>query len=128
MFRPPPSIYDLPDELLLNIGAQFTHLDRNSDLTNLALVSHRWRPIAQEWLLKYPRFNLTYIDQYMWELGHRPHLLAQVRSLEIWSTSAGRVRRDERGMSIKEYTPVKAPFALLRRYYKPLCPQEKREG
>ncbi|CAO2654019.1 Nn.00g107520.m01.CDS01 [Neocucurbitaria sp. VM-36] len=115
MFRPPRSVSDLPDELLLHIGAQFTHLDRNADLTNLALVSRRWRPIAQEWLLKCPRFNLTYIDQYMWEIGHRPRLLAQVRSLEIWSTSEARVRRDERGMSVKEYKPVKAPFGLLMR-------------
>lgn len=106
---------DLPDEVFLNIGSHFTHLDRNRDLTNLALVSRRWRPIAQEWLLKEPRFNLTYIDQYMWELGHHSQLLGQVRTLEIWSTSEGRVRRNNRGISVKEYVPINAPLRLLLR-------------
>ncbi|KAF1830381.1 hypothetical protein BDW02DRAFT_573077 [Decorospora gaudefroyi] len=106
---PTTTIDDLPNELLLYIGAQFTNLDRNWDLANLALVSKRWRPIAQEWLLKVPRFNITFIDRYMWQLGHRPELLSQVKSLEIWSTSDGRVQRDERGRSKSEYVPIPAP-------------------
>jgi hypothetical protein len=65
------TINDLPDELLLNIGAHFTNLNRNRDLRNLALTSKKWKPIAQEWLLIEPRFNLTFIDGYMWEMGHR---------------------------------------------------------
>jgi hypothetical protein len=44
----PLSINDLPDELLLNIGAQFTNLNRNRDLTSLALVPKKWRAISQE--------------------------------------------------------------------------------
>jgi hypothetical protein len=72
MFRPPDpdpyprtTIFDLPHELLLHIGAQFTHLKRNRDLASLSLVCKKWRIIAQEWLLKEPRFNLTYIDKYL---------------------------------------------------------------
>ncbi|KAI4710261.1 hypothetical protein J4E89_004712 [Alternaria sp. Ai002NY15] len=104
MFRPPAfshsprtakTIGDLPEELLLNIGAQFTELSRNRDLASLALVSKRWRPVAQEWLLKEPRFNLAFIDRYMSELGYRSHLLGQVKSLEIWSKSEGRTTRTQ---------------------------------
>ncbi|KAF1848730.1 uncharacterized protein K460DRAFT_275792 [Cucurbitaria berberidis CBS 394.84] len=115
MFRPPTTIESLPDELLLNICAQFTDLNRNRDLASLALISQRWRPIAQEWLLKEPQFNLTYIDQYIWGLGHHPHLQGQVRSLEIWSKSEDRIQRDEYGRSIKVYKAIKAPKRLRRR-------------
>ncbi|CAN9474567.1 unnamed protein product [Alternaria alternata] len=87
------TINDLPDELLLNIGAHFTNLNRNRDLRNLALTSKKWKPIAQEWLLIEPRFNLTFIDGYMWEMGHRSHLLSRVKKLEIWSCSEGRTSK-----------------------------------
>ncbi|CAN9431347.1 unnamed protein product [Alternaria alternata] len=87
------TINDLPDELLLNIGAHFTNLNRNRDLRNLALTSKKWKPIAQEWLLIEPRFNLTFIDGYMWEMGHRSHLLSRVKKLEIWSRSEGRTSK-----------------------------------
>jgi hypothetical protein len=116
MLNPPrATLHDLPDELLLHIGAQFTHLRRNHDLSALSLVSRKWRTIAQEWLLKAPRFNLTYIDLYLWELAHKPHLIPQIHTLEIWGTSAGRVTRDEHGLSVKKYTPTPAPPLLLRR-------------
>ncbi|KAF2822853.1 hypothetical protein CC86DRAFT_385050 [Ophiobolus disseminans] len=112
MFRPPksrPTLDDLPDELWLCIAAQFTHLSRNGDLASLALVSKRWRPIAQEWLLKEPCFKLTHIDKYLWEIGHRDHLLPQIRTLEIHSSSEGRIQRDTNGMPKREYTAVSSP-------------------
>lgn len=118
MSKPPPpstSLHDLPDELLFHIGAHFTNRTRNTDLSALALVSRKWRTIAQEWLLKAPRFNLTYIDVYLWELGHHSHLIPQIRALEIWSTSVSRVSRDEAGLSVKKYTPIPAPPLLLQR-------------
>jgi hypothetical protein len=109
MVRPPTTIHDLPDELLLNIAAQFTSLDRNRDLSQLSLVSHRWSGIAQEFLIKKPRFNLAFLIHYIWQLERRQHLLPQVRSLEIWSSSKERIQYDERGLSKKEYVPIKAP-------------------
>jgi hypothetical protein len=115
MFRPPDpdpyprtTIFDLPHELLLHIGAQFTHLKRNRDLASLSLVCKKWRIIAQEWLLKEPRFNLTYIDKYLWELGHHEHLHAQIRSLEIWSYSEDRILYDDRGRMTREYKRLAA--------------------
>jgi hypothetical protein len=115
MFRPPDSynhpqttILDLPDELLLNIGAQITHLSRNCDLASLSLVSKKWRIVAQEWLLKKPRFNLTHIDKYLWEIGHHAHLLPQIRSLEIWSKSENRIPRNSAHQPEREYKPIAA--------------------
>jgi hypothetical protein len=93
LLRKPTTIDDLPAELLLNIGAQFTNLRRNWDLASLALVSKRWRLIAQECLLIEPRFNLAFIDRYMSEMGHRSQLLGKVKSLEIWSKSEGRTTK-----------------------------------
>ncbi|KAJ4374882.1 hypothetical protein N0V83_001960 [Neocucurbitaria cava] len=115
MSRPATSIASLPTELLFNVAAHLTHLDRNQDLSNLARVSRQWRPIAQEQLLKHPRFSLTHIAEYMWELGLRPHLAPHIESLEIWSKSEGRVRRDARGTSIKEYVPTPAPLRMTLR-------------
>jgi hypothetical protein len=120
IYRKPTGIDDLPDELLLNIGAALTGLNRNRDLANLALVSQKWRSIAQEWLLKKPRFNITYIDQYMWELSHRPELLGQVKDLEIWSTSEGRIQLDEDGRPKREYTKIPAPDGWDR-HFKAKC-------
>ncbi|KAH7091612.1 hypothetical protein FB567DRAFT_519048 [Paraphoma chrysanthemicola] len=116
MFRPPDfiqhrqtTLHDLPDELLLNIGAQITHRRRNIDLASLSLVSSIWRPIAQEWLLKKPRFNLTYIDKYLWEVGHHAHLLPQIQSLEIWSKSELRVHYSPTtGAPYREYDAITA--------------------
>ncbi|KAF1943841.1 hypothetical protein EJ02DRAFT_442990 [Clathrospora elynae] len=105
MLRPQTTINDLPDELLLHIGAQFTNLNRKLDLANLAL----------EWLLKEPRFNLTYIDRYMWQLGHRAELLEHVKSLEICSTSDGRIQSDERGIAQKHHEPIAASGTMLDR-------------
>jgi hypothetical protein len=109
LYRKPTGIDDLPDELLLNIGDQFTGFSRNRDLANLALVSRKWQAIAQEWLLKKPSFNITYIDQYIWELSHRSELLGQVKGLEIWSTSEGRIQLDEEGKPKRLYTKIPAP-------------------
>jgi hypothetical protein len=97
----------LPPELLLRIGAYFTH---NRDLCALALVSRAWRVVAQEWLLKTPCFNLTYIDRYLWELGHHVHLHAQIRTVEIVSSSKGRVRLRTRVLFPRpEYLATSAP-------------------
>jgi hypothetical protein len=118
MFQPPripTTIQDLPAEIWLNVSAHITHSSRNSDLTSLSLVSRRWRPIAQEWLLKNPRFNITYIHNYMLELAHHAHLLPQVRTLEIWSTSAGRVKRYPNGHTVKQYNSVLPPPSLKSR-------------
>jgi hypothetical protein len=120
IFRTPTGIDDLPDELLLGIGAHIAGLDRNRDLANLALVSRKWRAIAQEWLLKEPRFNITYIDQYRWELSHRSELLGQVKSLEIWSTSEGRIQYQEDGRPERKYTKIPAPTAWDR-HFKTRC-------
>jgi hypothetical protein len=116
MFRPPDlsshprrTIHDLPDELWILIGAKFTHLRRNRDLANLSLVSKKWRAIAQEWLLKRPRFNLTHIDKYLWELGHHEHLHPQIHSLEIWSSSENRIPCDANGAPTREYKLTPAP-------------------
>jgi hypothetical protein len=106
--RPKTTIHDLPDELLFHIGAKFTHLKRNSDLASLSLVSKKWCAVAQEWLLKEPRFNLTYIDQYLWELGHHEYLHAQIRSLEIWSDNEDRLPHNSRGGPTREYSPIRA--------------------
>jgi hypothetical protein len=106
--RPKTTIHDLPDELLFHIGAKFTHFKRNSVLASLSLVSKKWCAVAQEWLLKEPRFNLTYIDQYLWELGHHEHLQAQIRSLEIWSNNEGRLPHNSRGGQTREYRPIRA--------------------
>lgn len=100
---------DLPDELLLQIGAHFTHLDRNYDLARLALVSRKWREMAQEWLIKVPRFNMMYIDQYLCELARYEHLQPQIRSLEIWSNSKNRFFYDASGRVIRAYRPTQAP-------------------
>jgi hypothetical protein len=105
MFRPLESrktVHDLPKELLLNIAAQFTHWSRNSDLANLALVSRRWRPIAQEWLAKVPCFQLTHIDKYLWEIGHNDYLFPQIRTLEIHSRSERRTQEETNGMPKRE--------------------------
>ncbi|KAF2030883.1 hypothetical protein EK21DRAFT_111549 [Setomelanomma holmii] len=119
MLRPPDSsiptrtsIHDFPDELLLSIGAQFTHLRRNRDLASLSLVSKNWRIIAQEWMLKTPRFNLTHIDKYLWEIGHHAHLLPQIHSLDIWSQSENRVSFDSAGLPDRKYVPTFAPIFL----------------
>ncbi|KAI0574920.1 F-box multi-domain protein [Pyrenophora tritici-repentis] len=121
MFRQPSStvaavdagttLNDLPDEILLHIGAQFTGLSREIDLVNLALVSPRWRMVAQEWLVKEPRFNITYIYEYMCELSRRPKLIQRVKSMEIWSTSQGRIAYDDEDSPpmLLGYNPVKAP-------------------
>lgn len=103
------TIHTLSNEILINIVASFTHFYRNGDLAALALVNKRFRPIAQEWLLKAPRFSLTHIDKYLWELGHHAHLLPQIRVLEIHSASDNRIQKDERGMPKREYTPVPRP-------------------
>jgi hypothetical protein len=124
-FPPPPhqptTIGDLPEELLLNIGAQFTDLSRNWDLASLALVSKRWRPIAQEWLLKVPRFNLSFIDRYMFEMDHRAHLFCRVKSLEIWSKSEGRTTKTRHvtrtgihmDLTDLKYTALAAPDRVI---------------
>jgi hypothetical protein len=97
----------LPPELLLRIGAYFTH---NRNLCAMALVSRAWRVVAQEWLLRTPRFNLTYLDRYLWELGHHVHLHAQIRTVEIVSSSKGRVRRRTRVLFPRpEYLATSAP-------------------
>ncbi|KAH9861693.1 hypothetical protein J1614_011446 [Plenodomus biglobosus] len=111
----PTTLANLPDEILLNVCAQSTQLTRNTDLANLSLVSKQLRPIAQEWLLKEPRFDLAHIDSYMWELFNRPNLPCQVRSLEIWSTSDGRVKRDARGLTRNEYPQIKVTEELLQK-------------
>lgn len=115
MFRPPhhprTTIHDLPYELLLHIGARFTHLDRNRDLAQLALVSKKWRAVAQEWLLKAPRLNLTYIDKYLWELVHNEHLQPQVKTLEIWSYSEHRIPKNKDGSLRREYVATRAPVS-----------------
>jgi hypothetical protein len=110
ILRPKTTIHDLPDELLFHIGAQFTQFKRNSDLARLSLVSKKWRVVAQEWLLKEPQFNLTYIGQYLWELGHHEHLRTQIHSLEIWSNSEDRLPRDNYGYPTREYKPLQARF------------------
>lgn len=108
------TIHELPDEILLNISAQFTGLSRNRDLVNLALVSRKWRMAAQEWLLKEPRFNITCIYKYMWELGHRARLLGQVKRLEIWSTSEGRIQYDDNGRAKQQgYQPAQASQEMI---------------
>jgi hypothetical protein len=113
MFGPPRhspiTIQELPYELLLQIGAHFTHLDRNWDLAQLALVSKVWREVAQVWLLKAPRFSLTYIDKYLWELGHHEHLQPQVKTIEIWSRSANRIPKDQIGTQRFGYVATPAP-------------------
>lgn len=68
--RAPTTIYDVPDEIWLQIGAQFTDLERNRDLSNLSLVWKKWQAVAQEWMLKVPRFSLTNIDRYLGEIAH----------------------------------------------------------
>ncbi|KAF2123408.1 hypothetical protein P153DRAFT_371728 [Dothidotthia symphoricarpi CBS 119687] len=111
----PPSITALPDELLLTIGAHLVNPNQNSDLVSLSLVSRRWRPIAQEWLLRVPRFNLTHIHTYMWELSNHSHIIPLIHSLDIYSSSENRVRHARNGLSIKEYTAIRCPAALAQR-------------
>jgi hypothetical protein len=48
----------------------------------------------------------------MWQLGHRPSLLAQIESLEVWSMSEGRVLRGG-GPRQNKYKPIPAPALLL---------------
>lgn len=115
MASPRTTIHDLPDELLLTIATQFTNIRRNRDLMNLALVAKKWRPIAQECLIKGPRFNIGFIYRYMWELGHRSWLIGQVTRLEMWSKSQERVQFDDRRRSVKEYPAFEAPAYLLQR-------------
>ncbi|KAI8938170.1 hypothetical protein NX059_005835 [Plenodomus lindquistii] len=111
----PITLTDLPDELLLNVCAQVAGLTRNTDLANLSLVSKRLRPIAQEWLLKEPRLPLGWIDKYMWELFLRSKLVRQVRTLEIWSSSHDRVKRNEDGISDKKYPRIRLTPELQER-------------
>ncbi|KAH5301855.1 hypothetical protein HBI67_029710 [Parastagonospora nodorum] len=103
------SIYDLPTELLFQIGAHFTHNDRNQDLLQLSLVSKRWRNIAQEWLIKAPRFKLTHVDKYISQLMRHERLQPQVTSLEICSLSEHRIPRNQYGLAIRLYHPTRAP-------------------
>lgn len=110
--RPKTALNDLPEELLSNVASQLTDLKRNTHLANLSLTSRRLRVIAQELLICRPKFNLTYIDRYVWELGHHPHLLPRVHSLEIWRVSEGRIERDEDGLAIRKYNPVLSPYAF----------------
>ncbi|KAF1915911.1 hypothetical protein BDU57DRAFT_573332 [Ampelomyces quisqualis] len=116
MQRACTTIHDLPDEIYLQIFAQFTHLDRNRDLANTSLVSKKWQAIAQEWLLKVPRFNLTNIDRYLWELGHHQHLQPQIKTLEIWSYSDGRTSRDSNNRPRYKYTPTAKPASWDKRF------------
>ena len=106
------TIHDLPDEILFNIGAQFTDLNRNRDLANLALVSSKWRIVAQEWLLKEPCFDIKFIYKYMWELGHKANLLGQVKRMEIRSTSEGRIHYNENGRTRQVYKPSEEPKGM----------------
>ncbi|KAH3967172.1 hypothetical protein HBI73_170250 [Parastagonospora nodorum] len=103
------SIYDLPTELLFQIGAHFTHNDRNQDVLQLSLVSKRWRNIAQEWLIKAPRFKLTHVDKYISQLIRHERLQPQVTSLEICSLSEHRIPRNQYGLAIRLYHPTRAP-------------------
>jgi hypothetical protein len=110
------TIYDLPNEIWLHIAGQFTLLDRNRDLANLSLVSRKWKTVAQEWLLKVPRFSLANIDRYLWELGHHEHLQAQIRTLEIWSYSEGRTSRNSNNRPVYEYTPTAKPISWDKKF------------
>ncbi|KAH3993078.1 hypothetical protein HBI10_208850 [Parastagonospora nodorum] len=103
------SIYDLPTELLFQIGAHFTHNDRNQDVLQHSLVSKRWRNIAQEWLIKAPRFKLTHVDKYISQLIRHERLQPQVTSLEICSLSEHRIPRNQYGLAIRLYHPTRAP-------------------
>ena len=111
--RPSP-IDRLPNEILLNIAAQITHLDRNWDLANLALVSKRWRAVAQEWLLKKPRFHIHFMQRYMCEVGKRQELLAQVKTVEIWSNSKElKERQKNHSEKKRESTSATGPKSYL---------------
>ncbi|KNG46391.1 hypothetical protein TW65_87031 [Stemphylium lycopersici] len=121
--RPSP-IGRLPNELLLNIAAQITHLDRNWDLANLALVSKRWRAVAQEWLLKEPRFHVHFMQRYMCEVRKRQELLVQVKTVEIWSNSQELKERQKNhserkhgstsAIRPKSYLSISAPECMTR--------------
>lgn len=102
----PTTIYDLHDEIWLQISAHFTDLDRNRDLSNLSLLSKKWQAVAQEWMLKVPRFRLTNIDKYLWEIAHYEELHAQIRTLEIYSYSEGRELRGTNNRPSYKYTPT----------------------
>lgn len=118
---PQTTIHDLPVELYLQIGSHFTGLKRNTHLASLALGSHRWCPIAQEWLLKVPRFKLTYIDKYLWEIAHHSQFLPQIRSLELHSSSEDRVLRNSAGLSRHEYVPILRPLFHYGKDFLPKC-------
>ncbi|KAH8724463.1 hypothetical protein GQ44DRAFT_827419 [Phaeosphaeriaceae sp. PMI808] len=110
----PTTIDNLPNELLIEICAKFTHLKRNEDLSNLALVSRKWRPFVYEQLMKVPQFHIKNIALYLWELGRHQYLSSQVRSLEIFSSSEDRIRYSPSGRTLKKYHPVCFPQSWMR--------------
>ncbi|KAF1951293.1 hypothetical protein CC80DRAFT_553414 [Byssothecium circinans] len=87
---PPTTLTSLPDELLLSITQNINDRHRNTTLRALALVSRRLAPIAQEVLIRVPKFQIRHIHNYLWALGHHSQWIPQITSLEIWSTSSDR--------------------------------------
>jgi hypothetical protein len=110
----PKTLHALPSEIFLLIASSLTHQTRNSDLSNLSLVSHKRRAIAQETLLKAPRLHLTHIDAYIRQVHAHPLLCAQITSLEVHSASAERLPLDAHGLPQREYVPTKAPRTWTR--------------
>ncbi|KAF2714504.1 hypothetical protein K504DRAFT_496432 [Pleomassaria siparia CBS 279.74] len=98
-----PQLSDLPTEILLEIAAYLDDSTRNRCLRALALTASVFRPIAQEMLLCAPSFHITYIHDYMWQLGHYPGFERKIKKLEILSSSEGRGVKDSRGIPAFAY-------------------------
>lgn len=81
----PSFIEGLPDDLLMAIFDQCYQrpVYRQRNLLNIARVSSRFAPIAQERLLAQPYLQVDHIDQLMLAYKRRPVIAAKVTTLEL---------------------------------------------
>jgi hypothetical protein len=119
--HPPPPKHAINPQRSPNRSPSPYHHARNADLSNLALVSRKWRAIAQETLLRAPRFNLTYIDAFIRQLHRSPVSCAQITRFKIHSSSARRLPLCDQGLPLsvhgtlqREYVAIEAPRTWTR--------------
>ncbi|KAF2251603.1 hypothetical protein BU26DRAFT_548447 [Trematosphaeria pertusa] len=84
--KPPPRIFELPDELLLSI---VSNLSKNSDLCRLSLVSRKLRDIAQEALVKEAILPENGIRKFLDVLCSRSDLAFKIKSVDLGDYQSG---------------------------------------
>ncbi|KAF2868138.1 hypothetical protein BDV95DRAFT_610109 [Massariosphaeria phaeospora] len=83
------TIFDLPDEILLNIASYLEAPVRQPTLCNLALTNHRLHRIAQDELWRTPSFALEDTPHMALRLIRQPEYRAHVQELHIQERGFG---------------------------------------